>query len=312
MKVFLAGGTGAIGRPLLRHLIDRGHDVTAVTRSREKADDIRPLGIRTVVGNAADPDAMSDLFKQVRPQAVVSELTSLPRELNPRKLTEYYAANDAIRLNGTKSLLAAARAAGVERFVSQSAAFWYRPTPGAVKMEKDPFDTEAPEPVGTAAETMARVEGMVRSVPGIAGINLRYASLYGPGTWYAPDGDIGKRFAKRQFPIIGAGDAVMSFVHVNDAALATVIAMERGKPGDYNIADDEPAVAREWMPHFAEAIGAKPPLNVPVWIARFVVPAGLLHMTLNARAASNERAKRDLGWTPKFGSWRRGFREGLG
>lgn len=311
MKVFVAGASGAIGRPLIRELLDRGHEVTGLTRQSENAKFLEGMGATPAIGDAADAEEMTRLVKLAAPQAIISELTRLPRQMNPKKLAEYYAANNAIRLQGTRALLDAARAANVERFVSQSAAFWYRPTAGPTKSEKDPFDTEGPEPVGEAARTMLKVEEMVRNAPDIIGTNLRYATFYGPGTWYSRDGEIGRRFKKWQYPIIGTGDAVMSFVHIVDAARATALAMECGRAGDFNVADDEPAVANDWMPTFAEAIGARKPMKVPVWLARLMVPDALVHLTINARAASNERIKTELRWQPCVPSWRTGFREGL-
>ncbi len=311
MRVFVAGATGAIGRPLVRQLVARGHDVTGLTRDEGRARIVAGMGATPVLGDAADIETVGRFVADARPDVIVTELTSLPKALDPRKLREIYAANDRIRRLGTAALLAAASASNVPRLVSQSSAFWYAPTPGAVKTEDDPFDVEAPEPAGTSVRTMRDVEAMIEAAPNLTATILRYASFYGPGTWYAPDGEIGRRMRAWMYPIIGSGEAVMSFLHVDDAASATVAAVEAGIGGTFNVADDEPAAAREWMPALAAAIGARRPLRAPVAIARLVAPPAIVHLSTNSRGASNARFREAFDWQPRYPSWRTGFTEGL-
>ena len=311
MRVFVAGATGAIGRLLVRQLRDHGHEVVGMTRDPARGEKLREAGATPVVGDATDRDLVKRAVAEARPDVIVNELTDLPASLDPKRLAEIYAANDRVRRDGTAALLAAAGESEVTRFISQSSAFWYAPTPGDVKTEDDPFDTDAPEPSGTSVRTMRAVEETIRAAPGLAGTILRYATLYGPGTWYEPDGEIGRRFRKWMYPIIGSGAAVMSFVHVEDAAAATVAAVEAAIPGTFNVADDEPARARDWMPAFAAAIGARRPLRVPVAIARLAAPPALVHLSTNSRGASNRRIRDALGWAPEFTSWRTGFTAGL-
>lgn len=311
MRVFVAGATGAVGRPLVRQLVARGHEVTGLTRDEGRARWLRDAGATAVVGDAADRVLIAAAVDAARPDVIVNELTTLPANLDPRKLPEIYSANDRIRLLGTAALLGAASASNVGRFVTQSSAYWYAPTPGAVKKEDDALDTEAPEPTGTSVRAMVEVEAATRAAPGITATILRYASLYGPGTWYAPDGEIGRRVRRWMYPIIGSGDAVMSFIHVDDAASATVAAVEAGAAGTFNVADDEPAAARDWMPAFAAAVGGRSPLRAPVAIARFVAPPAIIHLSTQSRGASNRRLRETMAWAPHYPSWRQGFVEGL-
>ena len=311
MRVLIAGATGAIGRPLVRQLLERGHEVVGITRQASGAARLWAEGATAVVGDAADGEWVGRIVAETRPDVIVNQLTNLPDALDPRRLAEFYAANDRIRRLGTAALLSAAAGADIGRFVSQSAAFWYAPTQGPVKSEDDPFDLDAPEPSGTSVRTMLEVEESIRTTPSLTATILRYATLYGPGTWYSRDGEIGRRFGKRMYPIIGSGDAVTSFVHVEDAASATVAAVEQGVAGTFNVADDEPAEAKDWMRAFASAIGAGSPFRVPVAIARFVAPTALIHLATASRGASNRRIRDNLGWAPRFESWRTGFKLGL-
>lgn len=310
MKVFLAGATGAIGRPLVRALLERGHVVTGLTRDPAKGAALAAAGATPLVADIYDSATVISAIVAARPDAIVSELTALPQRLDPRKLAQYYAANDRVRREGTRILLEGARRGHVRRLVSQSSAFWYAPTPGLVKTETDRFDTDAPEPIRSAVATMIDVERAVVEAEGVSGVNLRYATLYGPGTWYSATGEVGRRFRERMYPVVGSGDAVMSFVHVDDAASATVAALESDATGAFNVADDEPALAREWMPVFADCIGAPRPWRVPSFVARMLVGRAAAHLALESRGASNHRLRVDLRWQPRFESWRAGFRHG--
>jgi 2-alkyl-3-oxoalkanoate reductase len=312
MKVVLAGASGAIGRRLVPQLIEAGHQVAAITRSKEKLSELYDLGAEPVLCDVFDAGRLGSVVAQAEPDAVINQLTDLPQSLNPRKLGEYYAANNRVRREGTRNLLDAARGAGVRRFLVQGAAYWYAQTGGPVKTEEAPLYLEAPAPIGPAVETIKEVEDAVLSADGIEGIVLRYGMFYGPGTWYAKDGDIGRQVRKRRYPMIGHGEGTYSFIHVDDAASATVAALERARPGVYNVVDDDPATAAEWMLVYAEVLGAKRPPRVPAFVARLIAGDAIVKWSLGLRGASNERIKRELGWHPRYESWRRGFFEDLG
>ncbi len=309
MKVFVAGATGAIGRSLVPQLVEAGHQVTAITRSKEKLGALYELGAEPILCDVFDTGRLGSVVAQAEPDAVINELTDLPQSLNPRKLKEYYAANNRVRREGTINLLDAARGAGVRRFLVQGSAYWYAQTEEAVKGEEAPLYLDAPPPVGPAVRTIEEVEDAVLSVEGIEGVVLRYGFFYGPGTWYAKEGDVGRQVRKRRYPMIGQGEGTYSFIHVDDAASATVAALEGAKPGVYNVVDDEPATAAEWMPVFAEALGAKRPPRVPAFVARLIVGDAIVEWTLGMRGASNEKIKREVGWHPQYKSWRQGFFE---
>src|SRR5918998_780877 len=309
MKVFLAGASGAIGRRLVPQLVEAGHEVTAMTRSKEKLGKLYDLGAEAVACDVFDAGRLGSVVARAEPDAVINELTDLPQNLNARRLKEYYAANNRVRREGTANLLSAARGAGVRSFLVQGAAYWYAPTGGPVKTEEAPLYLDAPPPIGPAVETIKEVEEAVLTADGIEGIVLRYGMFYGPGTWYAKDGDVGRQVRKRRYPMIGHGEGTYSFIHVDDAASATVAALERARTGIYNVVDDEPATAAEWMPVFAEALGAKRPPWVPAFVARLIAGEALVTWMLGLRGASNEKLKSELGWHPRYESWRRGFFE---
>src|SRR5918997_3311494 len=309
MKVFLAGATGAIGRRLVPRLVEAGHHVTAITRQEKKRAELYELGAESHLCDVFDAGKLASIMARAEPDAVINELTDLPQSLNPRKLKEYYAANNRVRRVGTMNLLSAARGAGVRRFLVQGAAYWYTTSGGPVKTEADPLFLDAPSPIGSAVETIKFVEDAVLSADGLEGIVLRYGFFYGPGTWYAKDGDVGRQVRKRRYPLIGKGEGTYSFIHVGDAAAATVAALERARPGIYNVVDDEPAIAAEWLPVYAEALGAKWPPRVPAFVARLIVGEALVRWMLGLRGASNQKIKDELGWSPRYESWRRGFFE---
>lgn len=307
MKVFVAGASGAVGRPLVRQLVAAGHDVTGMTRRADRAEEIRATGADCVVCDVFDPQALADAVAAAEPRVVIHQLTSLPPELDPRK-KGIYDANNRIRREGTRNLIEAARAAGAERVVAQSIAFIYAPTGGWVKTEEDPV-ISMPGEFGSAVDATMSLEQQVTAAGGLV---LRYGFFYGPGTSYAPDGHQASEVRRRRFPIIGDGSGTFSFVHVEDAASAAVAAAERGAPGIYNVADDEPAKTSEWLPAYARALGAKPPRRVPAWVARLVAGKEVVAFATTMRGVSNEKAKRELGWQPRYASWRQGFSEALG
>ena len=312
MNVFLAGATGAIGRRLVPQLVEAGHQVTAITRSEARLAELRDVGAEPVLCDVFDAGRLGSVVAQAEPDAVINQLTDLPQSLNPRKLGEYYAANNRVRRGGTQNLLSAALGAGVRRFIVQGAAYWYAPSDGPVKTEEAPLYLDAPPPIGPAVETIKHVEDAVLSADGIEGVVLRYGMFYGPATWYAKDGDVGRQVRKRRYPMIGKGEGIYSFVHVDDAASATVAALEGARPGVYNVVDDEPARAAEWMQVYAQALGAKRPPRVPAFVARLIAGKALVEWMLGLRGASNEKIKKEFGWSPRYESWRRGFFEGLG
>jgi 2-alkyl-3-oxoalkanoate reductase len=311
MRVFLAGASGAIGRPLTRKLVAGGHEVTGMTRSEEKAGAVRAAGARAAVVDVFDAERLANAVAEARPEVVIHELTSLPDRLDFRK-QDVYEPTNRVRLEGTRNLLDAARSAGARRFVCQSIAFAYRPDGARVKTEEDALMDSAPGPFGGGIRALNEMERLVLDAQDLEGVVLRYGFFYGPGTYYAEDGTTTADVRRRRMPIVGKGTGVFSFVHVDDAADATVAAVDRGPPGVYNIADDEPAPMSEWLPEFAQAAGAKKPLRVPVWLARFVGGREVPTFALELRGASNEKAKRELGWQPGHPSWRTGFRESLG
>jgi 2-alkyl-3-oxoalkanoate reductase len=308
MRVFVAGASGAIGRPLVPRLVAAGHEVTGTTRSERSAEAIRAAGASAAIVDALDADALREAVERAAPEAIVHELTALPERFNPRKRGLYDATN-RIRREGTSNLLDAARAAGVRRFVCQSIAFAYAPAAKPVVMDEEaPLNLEAPPPFSEGIRVIAEMEGMVLGAEGLEGLVLRYGWFYGPGTYYGEGGSMAADVRKRRFPVVGSGSGLFSFIHTDDAADATVAAVERGAPGVYNVVDDEPAALRDWVPAYAEAIGAPPPRRVPVWLARLV--AGKMASSMNAQpGASNAKAKRELGWEPRWSSWREGFRE---
>ena len=307
MRIFLAGATGAVGRPLVRQLAAAGHQVIAVTRSPAKAAALQQTGADAVVCDVYDRDRLTAAARDASPDAVVHQLTDLPPAMDPGRLAEIYERNNRVRREGTRNLLDAATAAGSARFVVQSMATWYEPVGATVKAETDPLWRNAPEPLGTAVRTVDEMERAVLREAGI-GIVLRYGAFYGPGTWYAADGEIARRMRSRGFPIIGHGEGVMSFVHVDDAASAAVAALAAPASAIYNVVDDEPAPASVWTPAYAEAIGAPTPFRVPAFAARLAIGSTLTQWLTTLRGASNTKIKADLGWRLRYQSWREGFR----
>jgi 2-alkyl-3-oxoalkanoate reductase len=305
MRVFVAGATGAIGTRLVRLLVERGHEVIGASRSPERADRVRALGAEPVVLDLLDPAAVRKAIAAARPEAIVHQATALAGLRDFRNFDRSFAETNRLRTQGTDALLAAARDAGVSRFIAQSFAGWpYARAGGLVKTEDDPLD---PNPVPSMRETHAAIRYLERAVTAAGGAALRHGGFYGS----SDDAQL-EAVRKRRLPIVGDGGGVWSFVHLDDAATATMLALERGASGIYNVVDDEPAPVREWLPELAAAIGAKPPHRIPRWLARIVAgEAGVTLMT-EIRGASNAKAKRDLGWTLRYPSWRQGFVEAYG
>ena len=314
MKIFVAGATGALGQHLVPALVSNGHEVVGMTSKPEKQDLVRSLGARPVVADALDPDAVAQAVAEADPQAIVHQLTALGK-IDMRDYEGTFALTNRLRTEGTDHLLAAARAVGVERFVAQSYAGWpFARTGAMVKSEDDPLDPTPAEPMRSTLEAIRYLEETVTGATWTEGIVLRYGGFYGPGTNFSlhPDGDMVELIRKRKFPVVGRGTGVWSFVHIEDAASATVAATEHGERGIYNVVDDDPAPVNEWLPNAASAIGARKPMRLPRWVGRLAAGEAAVVMMNEVRGASNAKAKRELGWKPRYASWRQGFAEGLG
>lgn len=319
MRVFLAGATGVIGRALVPQLVTRGHEVVGMTRSASKRGLVRGLGAQPVVADALDPGAVAAAVASAEPEVIVHELTALsgPMSIRDARHPERSAAAIAtsrLRTEATDHLLAAGRTVGVRRVVAQSfGAFRLSRTGGPVQTEDDPLDPDPSGPQQAGLEAILHLERAVTTISWGEGLVLRYGGLYGPGTAISRDADalLAGPIRKRRLPIIGDGNGVTSHVHVEDAATATAIAVERGQPGIYNIVDDEPAPAREWLPVLAAALGAKPPRRLPRWLARPLAGEMATAMMTEAKGAANAKAKRELGWQLRYPSWRQGFFAGL-
>jgi nucleoside-diphosphate-sugar epimerase len=299
MNIFVAGATGALGRVLVPQLVNRGHEVVGMTRSKSKQDLLRSLGAQPVVADALDPAAVAEAVAYAEPEVIVHQLTDLsgPMSIRDARHPERYSGaimTNRLRTVGTDHLLAAGRAVGARRFVAQSF--------GAFR--------SAPSP---ALEAIRYLERTVTAIDWGEGLALRYGGFYGPGTGISlePDAVMAAPIRKRRFPIVGNGAGVWSLIHIEDAATATAIAVERGRPGVYDVVDDEPAPVREWLPALASALHAKPPRRIPRWLGRLAAGETATQMMTEAQGASNAEAKRELGWQPHYASWRQGFAEGL-
>jgi nucleoside-diphosphate-sugar epimerase len=300
MRVFVAGASGSIGTRLVPQLIDRGHEVIGTFRSPGNADRLRTLGAEPVPLDLLDADAVRKAVLEAEPDAIVHQATALANVRDLKHFDRSFAQTNRLRTEGTDALLAAAREAGVRRFVAQSyASARYARVGGPIKTEDDPLD---PHPVPAMRESFAAMRYLDQAVTDAGGIALRYGGFYGASN----DGLVGP-VRKRQFPIVGNGGGVSSFIHLDDAAAATVLALEHDRSGVYNIVDDEPAPVREWLPVLAKVLGAKPPLHFPRWLARLFAGEAVVMMATESRGASNAKAKRELGWTLRYPSWRQGF-----
>lgn len=302
MKIFIAGGTGAIGRPLLAELLAKGHALTVLTRSPEKAQALAEQGIEPAITDVFDGDAVKAVVGRARPEVVIEQLTALPRTYTRESLSATDAHNTRLRLEGGANVLAAAQAAGVRRYLRQSIAFWAAPGPGLAD-EETPLAFDASPAVAADARVVTELEHRLLGRPDMEGIALRYGVFYGPGTWFSPDGDVGRQVRQQQFPVIGNGEGVASWLHVEDAAAATVAAAEQGHPGIYLIANDQPLAAREWLPAFARWLNAPPPPQVSVEDALKAGGADAVYYGTQMRGVSNAKAKRELNFQPRPLEW---------
>jgi nucleoside-diphosphate-sugar epimerase len=302
MHILIAGATGAAGRALIPVLIENGHTVTGTTRSETKTGQLRALGANAQIMDGLDKTSVKAAVEATRPDVIVHQMTALTG-IDMKDIDKAFHTTNRLRTEGTEHLIAAAPNT---LLVAQSFAGWPSArTGGPVKTEADPLDPEPPKGIRETHAAIRRLEELTTAAGGIV---LRYGGFYGPGTGMAPGGEQVEMIKKRQFPLVGNGNGLWSFLHADDLATATLAAIEKGRPGEiYNIVDDEPAPTREWLPFLASELGAKPPRHVPAWLARIVASPAAVAMMTEARGASNAKAKAELGWTPSHPSWREGF-----
>jgi nucleoside-diphosphate-sugar epimerase len=307
MKVLVAGATGAIGKQLVPRLVAAGHEVVGMSRKESNRSLIAELGATPVIADALDPDQVAEAVGRANPEVIVHELTSIGPLLDTRHFDRAFARTNRLRTEGTDHLLSAGRAVGVRRFVAQSYFAFYAREGGPVKVEDDPSDVSPPRTMRESVAAVRHLEQAVLEATWTQGIVLRYGAFYGPGTSLAPGSDQLELIRQGKFPLVGNAGGVWSFIHIADAAAATVAAIEYGKRGIYNIVDDDPAPVAEWLPALAQKLRAKKPMRVPRLVGRvFAGEAGVVMMT-EIRGASNAKAKRELEWIPKHPSWRQGL-----
>lgn len=302
MRILVAGGTGAIGRPLIAELLAKGHAVVALTRSADRARALVELGIEPAIADVFDSDAVNAAVRRARPDIVIEQLTALPRAYTRESMSAAAHFNHRIRLEGGANVLAAAQAAGVRRYLRQSIAFWATPGSGLAD-EETTLALDASPAVAADARVVDELEHRLLGNPNIEGIVLRYGFFYGPGTWFNPDGDVAEQVRRQQFPIVGNGDGVWSWLHIEDAASATVAAAEQGHPGIYLVANDEPSAVRDWLPAFAQWLKAPPPPRISIEDALRTSGADTVYYGTQMRGASNAKAKRDLSFRPRLLEW---------
>ncbi|MGH2957931.1 MAG: NAD-dependent epimerase/dehydratase family protein [Solirubrobacterales bacterium] len=304
MRILVAGATGVIGKQLIPRLVGAGHEVTGMTRSESKRRLVSDLGATPVIADALDPEQVATAVAEAEPEAIVHQLTALD-DVNVRKFARSFALTNRLRTEATDHLLSAGRAAGVRRFVAQSFAGWpYARDGAAVKSEDEPLDPSPPAQMRETLEAIRYLERAVAEDDRIEGVALRYGGFYGPGTSLAPGGEQLEAIRRRRFPIVGDGGGMLSLIHVADAADATAVALERGASGVYNVVDDDPVPAREFITVLSEELGVGKPRRVPRWIGRLIAGEAAVTMLTEGRGASNAKAKRELGWEPKHASWR--------
>ena len=302
MRVFVAGGTGAIGRPMVTELLAKGHTVVALTRSADQAQALVERDLEPAIADVFDADAVKAALASAQPEVVIETLTALPRNYTREAMSAAAPFNKRIRLEGGANVLAAAQVAGVRRYVRQSIAFWAVPGPGLAD-ETTPLALDASPAVSADARVVTELEQRLLDSANIEGIVMRYGFFYGPGTWFNPDGDVARQVREQQFPIVGNGEGVWSWLHIEDAGLATVAAAERGNPGIYIVANDQPSPVREWLPAFARWLNAPPPPRISVEEALEAGGADAVYYGTQIRGVSNAKAKRELGFQPRRLEW---------
>jgi nucleoside-diphosphate-sugar epimerase len=310
MRIFVAGASGAVGRPLVDRLVADGHSVVGTTRDEARARTLRAQGAEAAVLDAFDAAALRAAVLAAEPEVVIHQLTALPAQADPKLMPAALALTNRLRRETVPTLLTAATEAGARRALVQSIAFVTRPDGSPVHDEDAPLYLDAPEQFRDNIAAVRDLEAATTGATGIEGLVLRYGFYYGPHTWYAKDGTMGDLLRKRRYPIIGGGEGHMSFVHLDDAVDATVRALDRGMPGIYNITDDTPATSREWLPETARLLGAKPPRKVPAWMARRLAGDALVYYSTTLPGNANGRARAAFDWSPR--PWRDGFAEVFG
>jgi nucleoside-diphosphate-sugar epimerase len=307
MRVFVAGATGLIGRRIIELLLERDDDeliVTGLARDEERAKPLQEAGAGIALADAFDGEMMRGVFATAEPDVIVNQLTEFPSRIDPEAATQQFADNDRLRIEGTRNLIVAAQTYGSERIVAQSIAFAYAAEGDWVKDEDAPLATDAPPPWGATLAAVADMERQVMEARGLDGVILRYGTLYGPGTWYDHDGgQVADAVRKGAVPLVGDARGRASFVHVEDAARAAVAALD-GPPGVYNVVDDDPVEMAEWLPLYARALGGPEPERISVEDGLERLGWTEVHRMTEQRAASNARAKAELGWEPRYPSWR--------
>lgn len=302
MKIFVAGGTGAIGRPLTERLLARGHAVVALTHSSEKAPELLKQGIEPAIADVFDRGAIKSIVLRAQPEVVIEQLTALPRTYTRESMNAAAALNNRIRLEGGANVLAAAQAVSVRRYLRQSVAFYAIPGHGLAD-EETPLAFDASPAIAAGAREISELEHRLLENPTVEGIVLRYGFFYGPGTWFNSDGDFARQVRQQQFPIIGNGEGVWSWLHIEDAAIATVAAAEQGNRGIYLIADDQPLAVRDWLPAFARWVNAPPPPQISAEDALKTSGADTVYYGTQMRGVANAKAKRELTFQPRPLEW---------
>jgi nucleoside-diphosphate-sugar epimerase len=312
MRIFVAGSTGAVGKLLVPHLVENGHEVVALVRAPQKAKAIEAVGAKVAIADALNKEELTAAITRAGPEVIIHQLTALAGVGNFKKLDDEFTLTNRFRTEVTDTMLAAGRLAGTRRFIAQSFCGWpFAREGGPVKTEQDPLDSNPPASFSKTLAAIRYLEDTVQRTTDLQALALRYGIFYGPGTGIAKDGLIVELVRKRRLPIVGDGAGVWSFIHIRDAVRATVAAVSRGDPGIYNVVDDEPAPVSTWLPALAEAVGAKPPHKLPAWLGKLAIGSGGVSMMTTIRGGSNAKAKRELGWQPIYPSWRLGFISGL-
>jgi nucleoside-diphosphate-sugar epimerase len=305
MRILVAGATGAVGRPLVDRLVAAGHEVVGTTRDDARARDLRERGAQAAVLDAFDAEAVRAAVRAAEPEVVVHQLTALPQAPDRKSMAAALAVTHRLRRETVPTFVTAAREVGARRAIVQSVSFVTRPDGRPIHDEDAPLDDRPA--FRESAEAVRDLEAATLQADGLEGVVLRYGFFYGPGTWYSSDGAMAALIRKRAYPVIGRGRGRMSFVHVDDAVQATVLALDRGAPGVYNVTDDEPALAKTWLPEAARLLGARRPLWAPPVVARRLGGDAVVHYSTTLAGNANGRARAVFGWAPR--PWRQGFAE---